>query len=127
MPTLDEPLLRSAQQAMREDPELGVAGRFFTCSFLLGAGERRYLLRVRDGELIDILVDPPPVEPWQFAIKAPTETWERFLEDPPPAPFHDIWAATWLGHMTIEGDIEVFMQHHYALWRTLKLLREEAG
>ena len=28
-------------------------------------------------------------------------------------------------HLEIEGDIEVFMQHHYALWRMLKLLREE--
>jgi hypothetical protein len=26
--------------------------------------------------------------------------------------------------MTIEGDIKVFMQNHYALWRTLKLMRE---
>jgi hypothetical protein len=28
--------------------------------------------------------------------------------------------------MFIEGDIKVLMQHHNALWRTLRLLRETA-
>jgi hypothetical protein len=109
---------------MRSDKELGWAGKFFNSRILLASGERRFLLHFRDGELIAVVPDPPVVEPWQFALKAPEETWTRFLQDPPPPMFHDIWAATWMGHMTIEGDIKVFVQNHYALWRTLKLMRE---
>jgi hypothetical protein len=122
--SLNEGLLGRLQDAVRSDEELAWAGRFFNARILLGSGERRFLLHFRDGELIAVLPDPPVVEPWQFAVKAPEETWDRFLEDPPPPMFHDIWAATWMGHMTLEGDMKVFMQHHYALWRTLKLMRE---
>jgi hypothetical protein len=121
---LDEALLDRVQGAMGSDKELAWAGRFFNSRVLLGSGERRFLLVFRDGELVEIVADPPPVVPWQFALKAPDQTWEKFLADPPPPMFHDIWAATWMGHMTIEGDTKVFMQNHYALWRTLKLMRE---
>lgn len=124
---LDETLLGRLGDAMAADPELGVVGKFFTCSFLLGCDDRRYVLRMRNGTLDRLLVDPHPTEPWQFAIKAPSDTWHRFLQANPPAEFHDIWAAAWLGHMTLEGDMKVFMQHHMALWRTLKLLRATAS
>jgi hypothetical protein len=124
---LDERLLGDLQDAMKNDPELGVAGRFFTCDLLLGSGDRRFLLRFREGDLAEIVPDPLPVIPWRVAIKAPEETWEKFLQNPPPPMFHDIWAATWLGHMTLEGDTKVLMQHHLAIWRTLKLLRETAS
>lgn len=121
---LDERLLGELQGAMRTDPELAVKGRFFTCDLLLGSGDRRFLLRFWEGDLSEIVPDPPPVVPWRVAIKAPGETWDKFLQSPPPPEFHDVWAAVWLGHMTLEGDTKVLMQHHYAVWRTLKLLRE---
>ncbi len=127
MLTLDEALLQRLQGAMPDDPELRVRGSFFSCDVLLSSGERRFLLRFRDGTLDRITPEPHPVEAWSFAIKAPDETWSAFLQDPPPPEFHDVWAAAWLGHMTIEGDTKVFMQNHYAFWRTLKLLRATAN
>lgn len=123
---LSEELLGRLRTEASHDDELAVVGKFFTCRFLMASGDRRYLLRVRDGLLDEILPDPHPVEAWQFAIKAPTETWERFMQSPPPPEYHDIWAAAWLGHMTLEGDMKVFVQHQRALWRLLKLLRETA-
>lgn len=124
---LDANLLERLREAMPTDPELNVVGKFFECSFLVASGEQRFLLRVRDGQLVETVPDPPIVLPWDFAIKAPAETWEEFLRDLPPPEFQDVWAATWLGHMTLEGNMGVFMQHYLALWRTLKLLRELAG
>lgn len=124
---LNERLFGDLQKAVRKDPELAVVGKFFTCDLLLGSGEQRFLLRFREGDLAEIIPDPLPVVPWRVAIKAPEETWKKFLQNPPPPEFHDIWAATWLGHMTLEGDTKVLMQHHLAIWRTLKLLRETAS
>jgi hypothetical protein len=121
---LDERLLGGLQEAMKSDPELSVVGRFFTCDLLLGSGDRRFLLHFQDGNLAEIVPDPLPVIPWQVEIKAPEETWDKFLQNPPPPMFHDVWAAVWLGHMTLEGDTKVLMQNHLAVWRTLKLLRE---
>lgn len=124
---IDERLLEGLREAMASDRELAVVGRFFTCDLLLGSGDRRFLLRFREGGLFEIVPDPLPVVPWQVAIKAPEETWEKFLRNPPPPMFHDVWAAVWLGHMTLEGDTKVLMQNHLAVWRTLKLLRETAS
>jgi hypothetical protein len=124
---IDERLLEGLREAMASDAELAVVGRFFTCDLLLGSGDRRFLLRFREGGLFEIVPDPLPVVPWQVAIKAPEETWEKFLQNPPPPMFHDVWAAVWLGHMTLEGDTKVLMQNHLAVWRTLKLLRETAS
>ena len=127
MPTLTDELLRRLGDAMARDPELKVIGKFFNARFLLQAENRRYLLIVRDGQLQNVLADPPVVEEWSFAIKAPDSTWEKFLESPPRPMFHDIWAATWMGDMTLEGDTKVLMQQHNAVWRTLELLRELAS
>lgn len=124
---LSAELIERLRTAASHDAELTVVGKFFTCRFLLASGDRRYLLRVREGHITDVLVDPPPVEGWQFAIKAPPVTWQRFLQSLPAPEYHDIWAATWLGHMTLEGDMKPFMQHQRALWRLLKLLRETAN
>lgn len=123
---LNRNLLDRVAEGMRSDPELAVVGKFFSCSFLLMSGQRRYLCRVLEGKVAELLVDPSVFEPWQFAIKAPPETWERFLEEIPPPGYHDIWAAAFAGNMFIEGDTKVLMQHHNALWRTLRLLRETA-
>ena len=123
----DTHLLARLQQALPSDPEFCVKGRFFTCDFLLASGEHRFILHFRDGELKHVLDNPHPTTAWHFAIKASEEVWGKFLEKEPPAPFHDVWAAAWLGHMVLEGDMKVFMQNYYAVWRTLGLVRELAN
>lgn len=127
MPVLDGSLLNRLRDAMANDPEMQVVGTFFQCDVLLASGEQRYLLRFARGALDEIVESPHPALAWTFALKAEPATWERFLQDPPPPEFHDIWAAAWLGHLTLEGDMKVFMQNHFAFWRTLKLLRAEAN
>jgi hypothetical protein len=126
MPALDRSLLERLRDAMPEDPEMRVAGKFMRCDVLLASGTDRYLLSFDRGRLEEIVEEPHPALAWSFAIKAEPGTWERFLQDPPPPEFHDVWAAAWLGHLTIEGDMLVFMQNHFALWRALKLLRAQA-
>ena len=126
MPALDRSLLERLQDVVPTDPEMQVVGRFFQCDVLLRSGAQRYLLRFDHGRLSEIVEDPHPALAWNFAVKAEPTTWERFLQDPPPPEFHDIWAAAWLGHLTLEGDMKVFMQNHFAFWRALKLLRIQA-
>ncbi|GEL18309.1 hypothetical protein [Pseudonocardia asaccharolytica] len=126
MAALDHPLLERLRDAMPNDPEMQIVGKFMRCDVLLSSGDKRYLLRFDHGRLTEIVEDPHPALAWNFALKAGPGTWERFLQDPPPPEFHDVWAAAWLGHLTLEGDIKVFMQNHFAFWRTLKLLRIQA-
>lgn len=126
MPTLDRPVLERLKDALPKDPEMGVVGKYFHCDVLFTNGERRFLLRFDRGQLVEIVEEPHPLQAWSFAIKAEPDTWERFLQDPPPPEFHDVWAAAWLGHLTLEGDTKVLMQNHFAFWRALKLLRIHA-
>jgi hypothetical protein len=127
MTVLDPALLSAWQGAVSDDPELSVVGRFFTADVLLASGDRRFLVRFNEGVLRDFVEGPHPTQSWDFAIKAEPNVWARFLQDPPPAEYHDIWAAAWLGHMVLEGNMKVFMQNHYAFWRALKLLRIQAN
>jgi hypothetical protein len=126
MPSLDRSLLERLQGAVADDPEMRVVGKFLRCDVLLTSGPNRFLLRFDRGRLEEIVESPHPALAWNFAVKAEPATWERFLQDPPPPEFHDVWAAAWLGHLVIEGDMKVFMQNHFAFWRVLKLLRIQA-
>lgn len=121
---LDQNLLLKLQERMLDDPELLVKGTFFSCKILMTSSNASFLLTFENGELTEINNSPTVVDEWDFAIKAAEESWEKFLQPSPPPMFHDVWAAVWMGHMELEGNIKVFMQNHYALWRTLRLLRE---
>lgn len=126
MPSLELPVLERLKDALPKDPEMRVVGQYLRCDVLLASGDRRYLLRFDRGQLAEIVEEPHPALAWHFAIRADPGTWERFLQDPPPPEFHDVWAAAWLGHLTLEGDMLVLMQNHFAFWRALKLLRLQA-
>lgn len=121
---INKTLLTSLQNKMSEDLELQARGSYFSCKLLLESGYQSFLLTFHNGELADINLEPVIVDEWDFALKASEETWSKFLQQSPPPMFHDVWAATWMGHMSLEGNITTFMQNHYALWRTLKLMRE---
>jgi len=123
---LDAALVRRWGRALPDDGEFGLLARFLSCTALLDSGDERFLVRFRDGVVTDVAVDPDATEPWTFALRARPEAWERFLRDPPPPGFHDVWALVSRGEMVVEGDTLVFMQNHYALWRALTVLRSEA-
>ncbi len=122
---LTKELLNKAIEKATSDKELGIEGQFFTCSFLLASGATHFIVRVHRGQFT--LITDPFVEEWEFALKADPGTWGGFLESLPPAGCHDVWAAAWAGRLQIEGDLTVFMQHHLAVWRFLKLVREAAS
>jgi pimeloyl-ACP methyl ester carboxylesterase len=122
---LTEDLLRRALASAEKDAELAIGRQFFNCSFLLESGATQFVVRVHEGRFQ--LIATPFVEEWDFALRAAPEAWDGFLASPPPAGYHDIWAAAWAGRMKIEGNLTVFMAHHLSVWRVLKLVREAAS
>ncbi|MFC7233355.1 hypothetical protein ACFQMM_22045 [Saliphagus sp. GCM10025308] len=53
---------------------------------------------------------------WDFAVRAPVDTWENLLSESPP-PFYNDLRSVWLQYdLEIEGDLKRAIQH----WRPLK-------
>jgi hypothetical protein len=108
-----------------EDPELQAHGRYYTCAFLLDMVEHAYLVRVNEGRVEEVLLDPGPLDArYQFAIRASADTWREFTRDVPEPMYHGIFAASFRRDMELEGDLLVLMQNLRCVVRHLELLRK---
>ncbi len=116
--------VESFRRASDEDPEIQAHGRYYSCAYLLDMEEHQYLVNMQAGKVAEILVDPGPLDQrYQFLIRASTDTWRNFAQDPPPPMYHGIWAATFRGDMSLEGDLLVLMQNLRCFTRQIELLR----
>ena len=111
-------------EASNTDPEIQAHGKYFTCSYLLDATERSYVVEVQSGRVTNVAVDPGPLDvAYDFAIRASAETWRGFGEPVPAPMFHGIWAATFQRDMRLEGKVLVLMQNLLCITRQIELLR----
>jgi hypothetical protein len=115
---------QSFQSASNDDPEIQAYGKYFSCSYFLDMTDHRFVVRVESGRVIEIVVDPGPLDvPYQFAIRASAETWRGFGVPVPEPMFHGIWAASFQRDMRLEGDLLVLMQNLRCITRQIELLR----
>lgn len=126
MAEFDSRWISDWQDKVNNDPALAVFGKYFTSNFLLGFGDKEYLVTVRDGR-IERIIDSLTIEtPWSFALRAPSETWEKFVQKVPPPMYNDIWAMAHPlhGNLRMEGDLKVMWQNIRALAWMLSWMRE---
>jgi hypothetical protein len=116
--TLSDAALAEVIEATFWDREKGRG-----CAYLLDMIEHRFLVRMHRGKIEELVTDPGPLEPYDFAIRAGRETWEGFCSEVPPPMCHGIWSATFQRDMTLEGNHLVIMQNLRVLTRQLELLR----
>jgi hypothetical protein len=108
-----------------EDKELQAHGKYYSCNYLLDMEEHQFLISMHAGKVEEILIDPGPLDArFQFIIRASAETWRNFAKEIPPPMYHGIWAASFRGDMSIEGDQLVMMQNLRSLTRQIELLRK---
>ena len=108
-----------------EDEELQAHGKYYSCNYLLDMEEHQFLVSMHAGKVEEILIDPGPLDArFQFIIRASAETWRSFAKEIPPPMYHGIWAASFRGDMSIEGDQLVMMQNLRSLTRQIELLRK---
>lgn len=122
--TVADGWVESFRRASDEDPELQAHGKYYSCAFVLDMEEQSYLVKMNAGKVEEILVDPGPLdERYQFTIRASAETWRNFGKETPPPMYHGIWAASFQGDMSLEGDLLVLMQNLRCVTRQIELLR----
>ena len=86
-------------------------GRYCTTTFLVEAGETAWLVSVHEGRVEKVERGPFLMRAWSFAVRAPREAWQKFLEPTPAPDYHDIFAMTKGGHARVEGDLRPLMQN----------------
>jgi len=112
------------RERVNADPEMEVIGGWFSTSFSLGFGERRYVLRVERGRIADINAAPRIDSRAAFGFRAPMEVWEKFVSPNPPPLYHDFFAMLMrVPQFVLEGDGLLAMQNARALHRMMNLMR----
>jgi hypothetical protein len=112
------------QDAANRDAELALIGRHFTVDFLFQAGASRYVFRVERGQLVEIVPEPRFGTVWRFALRAPLEHWQKFIQPLPPPLFNELFAMLMrVPEFTLEGDTLAAMQNVRALQRLMSLMR----
>lgn len=126
MPEFDSQWMNAWQDVVNDDPAMAHIGRAFTTDFLLGFGDKEYVVSVREGR-IERITDFLSIEvTWTFGLRGPRESWEKFVQRVPPPFFNDIFAmaSPLHGHMQIDGDAKVLWQNVRALTWMLARMRE---
>jgi hypothetical protein len=119
------PWLERFRARVNADAELAVVGAWFTTTFTLAFGARRYALNVARGRIVEVVPSPRLDWPSKFGFAAPVDLWKRFLSPDPPPLYHDFFAMLIrVPEFTLEGDSFVAMQNARALHRMMNIMRE---
>ncbi len=121
--------LEAFRDRVNGDREMQVIGGWFTAAVSLSFGDTRYVLRIQEGRIRDIVAQPRLDTRASFGFRAPLEVWRKFLSPAPPPLHHDFFAMLMrVPEFVIEGDSLVAMQNARALHRMMTLMRAtEAG
>jgi hypothetical protein len=121
---LDPSFVERFQKGINSDPEFRLAARFMSKDILLGVGDSQCIVSVRDGAIAKINLAPTFMDPWSFAIRAPTESWEKLLQPSPPPFYNGLFAGMHRGTFILEGDLEAAFAHFWAVSRMLDVMRQ---
>lgn len=126
MAEFDSQWMNAWQDEVNNDPGLAVFGKYFTDNFLLGFGDKEYLVSVREGRIERITDNLSADTPWTFGLRGPRESWEMFIQQVPPPMYNDIWvmAHPLHGNLSVDGDVKAVWQNMRALFWMLSDMRQ---
>jgi len=123
MPTAEQ-WAQEFSRATDQDPEISAHGKQFSCSYMLDMADQRVIVDMHRGKVENINLDPAPLDAYDFALRAPADTWRGMGERVPKPMFHGIWAASFRKELSMEGDLLVLMQNLRCFTRQIEILRE---
>jgi hypothetical protein len=113
------------QNMVNRDSVARLLGRHFSADVMLEFGPNAYVVSFERGEITRVQHEIGPETAYQFALRAPAETWAKFVQPVPPPMYNDIIAMSHSlhGRLKIEGDVKVMWQNLRALAWDLDLMR----
>jgi hypothetical protein len=92
-------------QLLNDNAFLVRRGAFFDARFQVGIGAVPFDIGITSGRLTAFERGPFLMRSWRFAIRGTAEAWMRLWQPAPEPGWHDIFALTKRGAMTIDGDL----------------------
>lgn len=97
----------------------------FDADILLGFGDARRLVRVRDGVVASIDTPARMLQSWDFSICGTEQAWAAYWRKFPDPGWHDILALNKRGEMHIEGSLQPLMANLQHVKDLLSMPREK--
>lgn len=108
------------------DTSLRRRGRFLTAEILVGIGAVPVQVSIVAGEIAEIVIRPGLMRSWQFAVRGTGPAWHEFWRPVPLPGWHDLFALSKRGELTIEGDLQPFVANLQYLKDVLAAPRRQA-
>lgn len=121
-PLLSEAWLREAAESVEASSSFGRIADGFEATVVFGVDGEDIAVAFSAGRM-EVLGDAR-FESWDFALRAPAETWTKLLAETPPPLHHDLVAAWLQSELTIEGDLRGAIRHLRPLNRLVAEFRE---
>ena len=112
------------REKINSDQEFQIASRFMNENVLLEVDKTQCILKIRDGLVNDIMINPGPMESWSFVIRAPENAWEKLLKPFPPPFYQGFFSASMREDFQFAGNLEALFAHYWPTQRLLTILRE---
>ncbi|BBO72654.1 hypothetical protein DSCW_00710 [Desulfosarcina widdelii] len=84
-------------------------GRNLSADCLVQIGNVSFLLSFEQGSIKNCQKGLPLMCSWDFAVRGSVHAWNAFWQDPPEPGWHDLFALTKRGEMTMEGNLYPFV------------------
>lgn len=97
------------RRGINSDPEFRLAAKFLSRDMLLEVGESKCLVRIRDGVVTEMSLNPSLTEAPSFSLKAPTEYWEKFMQPMPPHSLTVYGPESFDGLLELQGILSVHL------------------
>ena len=121
---LNSDALGYVREKINSDQEFQIASRFMNENVLLEVDKTQCILKIRDGLVNDIMINPGPMESWSFVIRAPENAWEKLLKPFPPPFYQGFFSASMREDFQFAGNLEALFAHYWPTQRLLTILRE---
>lgn len=113
--TVEEALCARFEQSIaryaQPDANARWRGRTLTADCVIQIGTVPFLLHIERGEVIECTRRLPLLCQRDFTLKGTLAAWSALWERYPPAGWHDLFALTKRGEMTLEGNMQIVFAH----------------
>jgi hypothetical protein len=102
-------MIETLKDKVNGDAGLVRRGRYLTTNFLLEVGSTAWSIQIFEGRIVAVTRGPFVMPSSAFALRAPSEEWEKFWSKRPPPGSNDLMALIKRRVLKAEGDLHVFM------------------
>jgi hypothetical protein len=118
---------RSIPERVNADPHLVWRGRTLSVDCLVQIGSTAFLLRIERGSIRECRTELPLLCSWDLAVRGTPQAWTALWQDPPPPGWHDLFALSRRGELSLEGNLQPLFAHLQYFKDVLALPREGGG